>query len=132
MILWPRTSRGCARTPGVSVAACVVGLVCYLLLPGVHAFHVHAEGPHVHHVHDDPGESHDPDKPEEPAGEPAHDAQACDVCQVFFGVRMGTDLPAPVAIWAPAPWVTETVALRLDAPVVATWAPDRRLRGPPC
>lgn len=123
----PRTARDRVRAPAASVVACLVGLLCYLLMPAVHAFHLHpheGHGGEHHHDHGDEGEH------EEPAQAP-HDSHACDVCRVYLATQLGTDLPAPSEVWGPGPEFVERLFFVSDSPVVATWACDRRLRGPP-
>lgn len=121
------TRRG-ARRPALSAAACVIGLLCYLLLPGLHAFHADGAAGSC-----GAGDVSHEQGPRQPArhGEPAHDSSTCGVCQVFFATQTGTDLAPPTAICTIGQEFIEPVAPRVERIVVATAAPDRMLRGPP-
>lgn len=122
-----------------AVAGCVLwgfGVLAYLLLPGLHAFHTHAAVGHTHAHHVAGGHGHDhhhghDGHEHDPVESPAHNTETCDVCCVFFTVPAGGDVGLAVRVELPAAAWGERVEVGHEAPGVATWAPDRRLRGPP-
>jgi hypothetical protein len=122
----------------------VLGVLAYLFLPGLHAFHgvvpergTLAVAQDVHHGHERAhhhlhAHTHEGSANRESPAEPCHDPASCEVCRVYFATTSGADIPAPIVVCFPVERHAECAEMESQLAVVSEACPSRSLRGPPC